>query len=349
MTRSSRGYVEKHRFGRVGRIPTPTGIPVGDINSYLVLPQEGSDSLTLIDTGLKSPNAIEALNKGFKEFGWALEQVDRILLTHAHLDHFGQARRIQKLSGARVYASEIEAERMTGNWMPTVQRSPVVREFFRRWGVPDEMVGNVNPERAKMAAQWLDPIEVDEFLSEGDVVDAGGFPLEVIETPGHCEGHIVFYQPDSRLLFSGDHLLLDISPVPLLAFPKREGEPRPKSLERFMRSLDRVEQIECEAVYPSHGDVIWDHRELIRGYRLHHDRRALQFKRFLSDGPRTPYELAARMFPKYYETELFLVMSEVIGHLDLLQDEGAVVVEEREGIESMVLVGDLPSEEEERV
>ena len=136
--RTPRSFVERHRFGRVGRIPTPTPFPVGDINSYLVFPPAGSESLTLVDTGVRSPESFEALRRGLKEFGFRLEQIERILVTHAHPDHFGQARRLREISGATVYASAIESERMKTHWLPSADRSPGALAWFRRWGVPEE-------------------------------------------------------------------------------------------------------------------------------------------------------------------------------------------------------------------
>ncbi len=333
----SGSLAERNRFDRVVRIPTPTPLPVGDINAYLILPPSGSDSLTLIDTGVKSPEAFEALRQGFKAVGFSLEQVDRLLLTHAHLDHFGQARRIQELSGATVYASRAEAERMTGYWSPSAQRDEVTLAWFQRWGVPDDILRSDGGMR-EMARRYLDPIEVDVILEDGERVEAEDFCLEAIWTPGHCEGHLVFYERDLRLLFSGDHLLTDISPVPLLVFPKQPDQPRPKSLARFMDSLERVEALECRLTFPSHGDVIRDHREIIAGYRLHHEKRKLQMLRALERGPMTPFQLGRRLFPKHYRRETFLVMSEVVGHLDLLLDEGAVALESEAGVERVVLL-----------
>lgn len=330
--RGAATYTDRHRFGRVGRIPTPTPFPVGDINSYLVLPAEGSRELTLIDTGVKSPAAFDALRQGFKEHGFAFEDVRRLLLTHAHMDHYGQAKRIRELSGCAVYASEPEAERMRTFWSPSAQRDERVVAWFRRWGVPDDALSN-DGGMSDLARQLQDPIEVDVLLAEGDRVEVGDWTLEVIETPGHCEGHIVFWEADTKTLFSGDHLLTDISPVPLLSIPKQAGEPRQKSLVRFMQSLEKVERLDCAIVFPSHGDVILDHRKLIEGYRLHHDRRALQIERILAEAPRTPFELAQRLFPKHWQGQLFLVLSEVVGHLDVLADDGKIVIEERAGVE----------------
>ncbi len=318
---------ERNRFGRVGRVPTPTPfVGLGDINTYQLLPASGNDTLTLIDTGVKSAASLEAFERGLKEFGFAIEQIERILITHAHVDHFGQARRIQDRCGAPIYAAELEARRMAGLVPPSGDRREHVVAYMRRWGIPDELIFHENP-MAKRAASLHDAVEVEGTLGDGDVVVVDDLRLEVIETPGHCPQHIVFYEPRMQWLFSGDHLLTDISPVPLLDLPEDPAVPRPKSLVRFMDSLAKVEGLECRMTFPSHGDVIYDHRKLIDGYRLHHQRRKLQIETKLRDGALTPFELAVDIFRKYYETQIYLVMSEVIGHLDLLEDEGSVVVE----------------------
>jgi glyoxylase-like metal-dependent hydrolase (beta-lactamase superfamily II) len=329
----ARSFVERNRFGRVGRIPSPTPLGVGDINSYLLFPPEGVPSgVTLIDTGVKTPEAFEALRLGLKEFGLSFASLERILVTHAHMDHFGQALRLRELSGAPVLASRGEAALMRGHFSPSGDRRDFVLAAFRRWGVPPGLLEGQS-QLAEMARRIQDPIEVDGVLDDGDVVAAADLRLEVIATPGHCDAHVVFYEPELRLLFSGDHLLTDISPVPLLVFPERPDQERPKSLVRFMRSLERVEALPCELVFPAHGDVIRDHRRLIAGYRLHHERRKLQMLRHLIATPCSAWELAARLFPKAYQSQVYLVMSEVIGHLDLLLEEGSAVVEERDGIE----------------
>lgn len=338
MSQPLRGAPESQRFGRVGRIPTPTPFPVGDINVYLIFPVPGSESLTLVDTGVLSPEAFEALRRGLKDFGCALEQVERILVTHAHPDHFGQARRLRDLSGALVFASAIEAERMRVGWSPRAHFRERASTWLRRWGVPAELLAEYD-SRGGEGPAWQEAVEVDGVLAEGDRIALGDFTLEVIETPGHCEGHLVFYEADTRTLFSGDHLLTDISPVPLLHIPE-EGEEREKSLIRFMQSLDRVERLDCDRTFPSHGGLILDHRKVIAGYRLHHERRKLQIARYLEDGPLTPFEIAARMFRKHHRSEFFLVMSEVIGHLDLLLEEGLVAMEESGGVSRARRVGD---------
>lgn len=324
-------FAARNGFGRVGRLPTPTPFPVGDVNAYLVLPGESGGELTLIDTGVKSPDAYAALESGFRAHGHAIEEITKILLTHAHMDHYGQAKRLRDRTHAVVHASAIEAEKMRVGHSPTGQRDERVLAAFRRWGVPPT-VASLDGGMSEMARKLQDPIEVDVIVKEGDRIPCGDLTLEVFETPGHCEQHVVYYERSARQLFSGDHLLPDISPVPLLVFPK-EGEERPKSLVRFLDSLTKVEALDCALTFPSHGDVIRDHRALVASYRLHAEKRSLKLERLLDDGPATAYQLAQRMFPKAYEVQLVLVLSEVVGHLDLLEVEGRVVIEERDGVE----------------
>ncbi len=319
-----RGYAERHRFGRVLRIPTPTPAwtGLGAINSYVILPPEGSRrGLTQIDTGMRMAESFDALRRGFKEFGLALEQIERILVTHAHGDHFGQAQRLKLLSGAQVFASSGEAERMRAGWTPLKLRGTEAATWLHRFGLPDEIL-EAKPN-GPTPGDLSEPVEVEGILAEGDRIDLGEFTLEVVGTPGHCDDHIVFYERELGLLFSGDHLLTDISPVPLLHIPA-PGEARRPSLIEFMRSLAKVEALRVESTYPAHGDVIWDHRQLVAGYRLHHERRKLQMARRLADRVLTPFELGAEIFPKYFRDprQSFLVLSEVVGHLDLLVEDG---------------------------
>lgn len=315
-------FAERNRFGRVGRIPTPTPFPVGDVNAYLLFPPEGEEELTLIDTGVRTEEAFDALRGALEAFGAPLEKIARILVTHAHADHFGQAARLRALSGAAVYASAVEAELMRTSFSPTAQRDPRALAFFRAWGVPEALLeGSEGTGRLALSIQ--EPVEVAGTLEDGDRIELPGRSLEVLSTPGHCEGHLVFYDRERRTLFSGDHLLPEISPVPLLHIPKAEGEARRPSLVRFLRSLEKVEALEIDVAFPAHGDVIRDPRAVIAGYRRHHERRKRRVAGLLAERPRTPFEVAAELFPRRYASQLFLVLSEAIGHLDVLVEEGA--------------------------
>lgn len=90
------------RFGRILRIPIPTPFDVGDINCYVILPEEGSDQLVLIDTGVGTEDAWQGLQAGLGSEGYGIEDISLLLLTHAHTDHFGQASRIREVSDCQI-------------------------------------------------------------------------------------------------------------------------------------------------------------------------------------------------------------------------------------------------------
>jgi glyoxylase-like metal-dependent hydrolase (beta-lactamase superfamily II) len=290
---------------------------------------------------MRMNESFDALRRGFKEFGLALEQIERILVTHAHGDHFGQARRLKELSGAQLYASAGEAERMRTGFSPAAMRGGPGATWMRRFGMPEDIVAAKAPTGA-MPSDLSEPVEVDGVLAEGDRIDLGEFTLEVVGTPGHCDDHIVFWERDLRLIFSGDHLLPDISPVPLLNIPP-PGVARRPSLIEFMRSLTKAEGLAADATYPAHGDVIFDHRKLIGSYRLHHERRKLQIARRLGGRVLSPYELGAEIFPRHFRDprQSFLVISEVVGHLDLLVEDGTCAWESDGAVDRVRLVRDV--------
>jgi glyoxylase-like metal-dependent hydrolase (beta-lactamase superfamily II) len=323
-------YVQRHGFGRVGRIPTPTPFPVGDINSYAILPPPGSDELVLVDTGVKSKTAWAALEAGLKEFGFAIEDIRLVLLTHAHPDHYGQAARIQRTAGCPVWVHEDAEKSFDRYGQLPADRAEVVGFHFTRWGVPREnLPSRMGPPDA---SSYIEPLEPDRYLRDGDLVRIEGYDLEVVHTPGHCPEEVVFWQPEQRELLSGDHLLPDITPVTLLDVPATRTADRSRSLIRYNDSLTRVEQLPARRAFPSHGDVILNHRKLIAGYRLHQEKRKKRMLRSLQDGGLSPFELGRRMFPRVWRNQLHLVLSEVIGHLDVLESDGEVEVFEHEGV-----------------
>ena len=125
--------------GRVVRIPTPTGLGVGDVHCYLILPEEGGHDLALIDTGVHSEEAWAHLERGFASVGRSIEELTLVLITHAHPDHFGQAARISSVSGCPVWGHQLSPQSISAYTEPP---GPVRREavgaFYESLGVPTE-------------------------------------------------------------------------------------------------------------------------------------------------------------------------------------------------------------------
>jgi glyoxylase-like metal-dependent hydrolase (beta-lactamase superfamily II) len=326
-------YAEEHRFGPVCRIPTPTPYPgLGDINSYLILPGRGSGPV-LIDTGVRSDLAWDALRSGLREFGLQVSDLELVLLTHAHPDHCGQGARIAEAAGCQLWIHE-DAFRTLARYGAGLDPEHLAHSerLMRRFGVPDaQLEAGLRMSRSG-SLDLFEPFEAGRLLRDGDRIEIPGFPLEVVHTPGHCPEELIYWQPDQRLIFSGDHLLPDITPICLMHVPQSPGEARISTLLQYRTSLEKAEALDAATTFPSHGDLIDDHRALCRSYRLHMEKRTLKLARLLKEGGEaTVFELGCRMFPHVWREQLFLVLSETIGHLDLLESERRIALREEGG------------------
>jgi len=307
-------------------ISIPTPFPVGPVNVYLL---EG-DPLTLIDAGPLTDEALEALHAGLRKLGYALRDVEQLVITHAHHDHFGQARRIVEESGATLLSSRenrYPLEEFDTWWE---DRIAFVSDLVIKEGAPVESLGEIDIVRG--IGQYAAPVAELTPLDDGDEVRMGGAPWQALHTPGHALGHLCFYHQESRLLLSGDHLLRDITSNPVLETPRRGKRERPRSLPDYIQSLRRVRDLDVERALPGHGAPVHDHREHIDSILTHHAVREALILQILREGDRTVYELGVALFGgELPGVELFLVMSEIIGHLDILELEGKIRHLEQDG------------------
>jgi glyoxylase-like metal-dependent hydrolase (beta-lactamase superfamily II) len=171
------------------------------------------------------------------------------------------------------------------------------------------------------------PVAPAGLWDDGDTVDLAGHAWDVLYTPGHAITHVCFHQPDLRALLSGDHLLGEITSNPLIEAPLPGQRTRPRTLPDYIQSLERVAALRVLWVYPGHGAPFQGHRKLIKERLAFHDRRAAKLLGFLADGPASVYDLSRRLFPNLAGVELFLGLSETLGHLDVLEDRGQVTVQ----------------------
>lgn len=310
-------------------LPTPVPFPPGHVNSYLVL----ADEPVLIDAGMKTDLSWKEMEKGLARFDLKVSDIKHLLITHAHIDHFGQAAKIKEASGCKVYACEHEVPYFRKYMIDDPKEDDPNWDFFREWGVPEERVQQSIKER-RLNRIVIDPIDIDVELRDGEHLTLGGVEFRGVWVPGHAIGHMVFFVDAQRVMFSADHLLPDISPVPLLNFPDPTKRGKTRSLLEFFESVRKVENENIQVALPSHGAPILDHRELIASYRLHYQHRRLKVERFLKEeGPLTPFQLAGKMFGEVRANRImYLTMSEAIGHLEILEAGGEVEFEKRDGL-----------------
>lgn len=156
------------------------------VNCFLIV---DADGLTLIDTGL--PNNAKKVFAALTALDKRPTDLRRILITHSDGDHVGCLAELSAASGARVYASGVEAE--------AIADGRASRELKTR-GLQRFLLGLLRPMfRAR-------PARVDEVLVDGQVLPVLG-GLRVVETPGHTPGHLSFFSPSTGVLFGGDSMV----------------------------------------------------------------------------------------------------------------------------------------------
>lgn len=303
------------------RIALPTPFPVGDVHAYLI----ADDPVTLIDTGLSYPESWEALVQGLRANGLEPRDVKRVLLTHGHLDHYGQAARLQGL-GATVYMHPLETGKvLCPAWWLEARDSIVAA------------TGASRESMEAMEAVWQSgramTVPLEEFvpLRAGDRFEFAHAPhLTVLELPGHSLGHVGFLRPDG-VLVGGDHLLQGVSPNPIME-PLAAGG-RALTLGQFFDSLTVVDGLELQRVWPGHGPAVTAHRDVVAHYRQGHARRLDAIAARIPAAGVTAFELTRELFPRVREWNIFLALSEVLAHLDYLVAHGRLQRTQADGQE----------------
>ncbi|HHN94398.1 MAG TPA: MBL fold metallo-hydrolase [Anaerolineae bacterium] len=308
--------------GYLHTITVPTPFPIGPVNVYLA---EGAP-LTLVDVGPRYEPARAALKRGLAAHGHQLAEVGRIVLTHAHADHSGLAAEVARLSGAEVLTHALNIPWLDGG--SGARRLAFYADVLRWAGVPPQMLLRLSRMRRGMS-RYEEPLTPDGTLSDGDVLRLGDEEWVVLHTPGHTGGLICLHQPRRRLLLSSDHLLRHVSSNPIVEPPPPGEKERPRRLVDYLTQLRRVAALDIALALPGHGPVINDVAGLVRERLAFHERRARQVMDALGDEELTVHQLVERLFPALDPVNYFLAASEVIGHLQWLEERGEVQSQQR--------------------
>jgi glyoxylase-like metal-dependent hydrolase (beta-lactamase superfamily II) len=310
-------------------IELPTPFPVGPVTVFLA--DAPGEPLTLIDTGPLAPDARRALEDGLAGLGYAPADLECVILTHAHVDHIGLAQELVAASGAKVLSHRWNTAALGDYEADRERRVSFYGELLRQAAVPAEMMQAVNRVTRGMR-QYAGPVALDVPLEDGDRLRLAGREWQVLHTPGHAGGLVCLYEPASGTLLSSDHLLASISSNPVVEPPAPGQTERARSLAMYRDSLHRVAALGVARALPSHGPVIDDVAALVERRLEFHERRMARVVEALRDGARTTWDVTLALFPGRAPMDTFLAISEVIGHLDVLEMDGRVVGEEVGGV-----------------
>ena len=298
------------------RHPVPTPFPVDPVNVYVA-------GRTIVDPGPATDEAWSIVTSALGARGLEPADVEQVLVTHPHPDHFGLARRFRD-RGARVLASEATAAIIAAYDDRLEYERRYFREAFHRHGLSESQVERVFEFTATLS-RYVSDCPVDRLLADGDVVDVGSTALTAGEVTGHAPGELCFsYEhDDQRRAIVGDHVLAEITPNPLLQPPEEPRGDRPRALPAFNESLERLRDREFDRFLPGHGPLVDRPGERIDEILTAHEERS-DAVRSLVSGPTTAAEVMDGLFGDLPPQEVFSGMSEAIGHLDVLEERGLV-------------------------
>jgi glyoxylase-like metal-dependent hydrolase (beta-lactamase superfamily II) len=316
----------------VHRLAIPTPFMVGRVNAYLI-----EDSpLTLVDSGPNSAKALDELEQALAGRGHRVEDIELLVITHQHIDHFGLAAILARRSGAEVAALDAVAPFLASYGQQAELDDVFAERLMRRHGIPPEVVTVLRAVSAGFRA-WGAAVKITRPLADGSELKLRDRTLRVLHRPGHSPSDTVFVDEERAMMLAADHLIAHISSNPLLARPLGAGSrdddaPRPQALLTYIDSLEKTRAMELSLVLSGHGRPITDHVALIdERFRLHR-RRAEKIGRLIASQPRTAHEIAQELWGNVAVTQAFLTLSEVLGHVDLLLRDGVVVEEESDGV-----------------
>jgi glyoxylase-like metal-dependent hydrolase (beta-lactamase superfamily II) len=315
----------------IHQLPIPTPFQVGRVNAYLI-----EDSpLTLVDSGPNSAKALDELEQALDARGHRIEDIELLIITHQHLDHFGLASILARRSGAEVAALDALAPLLAEYRRETDLDDRFAERMMLEHGIPAEVVTALRSVAASFRG-WGHAVNVSRPLADGSEIALAGRSLRVLHRPGHSPSDTVFLDQSNSILIAGDHLIAHISSNPLLARPLgTQGEytgPRPHALITYLQSMQATREMDLRVVLPGHGGSILDHVALIDERMSLHRRRAEKIGRLIAERPSTAHEIAQELWGNVAVTQAYLTLSEVLGHVDLLAQEGRVAEQRTDGV-----------------
>ncbi len=314
----------------------PSGV-LSAVNIYLI---EGQAGWVLVDTGLDIPSFLEIIGDALRRSGISFTDISKIIITHAHIDHFGLAEKLKELSGAKLYIHELETTYFSQTGFRCREIMDAMTSFLQSNGYPEKEIRQIQ-QLPSETIPYFSPAFPDAFayftgigfpdvvLQENEAIRVGDFNFKILWTPGHSPGHICLYERQKRIFLSGDHILPYITPVIVLN-PYSRANP----LEDYIQSLHRVKNLRVDLILPGHGDCDMDFQQRVQELLQHHNERLGEILDVLKKRAKTVYDISSELTWMHEHNRMALsdldpwarrlAFMETLGHLRFLEEKRQV-------------------------
>ncbi len=290
------------------------------VNAYLV---QGDDGYLLVDAGWNTSEAFDSLQKQLAEIGAEIKDISQIVVTHIHPDHYGLVGRLKQLSNAKFALHDVEKGFIASRYINTDKLLEQTARWLNINGVPPDELTHIRDATVGLE-QFVAPAYPDVTLHGDETISTGMFTFQVLWTPGHSAGHICLYEPEKKVLISGDHVLPKITPN--ISRHPQSGE---NPLGRYLNSLNSLKQLDIELILPGHESPFAGLKPRIDELIQHHEQRNLEILATTKGEPKTAYQIVKELtwgggtgwqdMPFFHKR---LAIFETLAHLELMAING---------------------------
>ncbi len=280
---------------------------------------DGAGPLTLVDTGSGMGRSNDDLLAGFRQIGerygksYSLRDIERIIITHGHIDHFGGLAFVLEQTNASVGIHELDLRVLTNYEERVIVATKALGIYFDRAGIAPSLREALFSMYG-FAKKHVASIDVDFSIEDEQIIDG----MEFIHTPGHCPGQVCIRLGD--ILLSADHVLSRTTP-----HQSPESITHYMGLDHYADSLRKLLRVEgIELALGSHEDAIHDLYGRINAIRASHNRKLDRIRKIMRDSgaPMTIAQISNAMYPDVEGYHILLALEEAGAHVEYLYQHG---------------------------